>query len=141
MSSTGTGDPNNEVIASHWKYKLFLLQETAPKPKAVLCERPIISRPAHYGHEFHGLLSRDVTESLLKQGGEGSYLVRESSRGVAEFTLCFFFDAQVRNYKLYFDEQQQQHYVGEKKFDSIELLVADGLITLFVEKNAADYIR
>ena len=42
-----------------------------------------------------------------------------------------------KNFKLYFDNQ---HYVGEKRFDNINDLVADGLITFYLESKAADYI-
>ena len=42
-----------------------------------------------------------------------------------------------KNFKLYFDGQ---HYVGEKRFDSIQDLVADGLITFYLESKASDYI-
>ena len=42
-----------------------------------------------------------------------------------------------KNFKLYYDGQ---HYVGEKRFDSVHDLVADGLITFYLESKAADYI-
>lgn len=42
-----------------------------------------------------------------------------------------------KNFKLYFDNQ---HYVGEKRFDTVQDLVADGLITFYLESKAADYI-
>jgi hypothetical protein len=42
-----------------------------------------------------------------------------------------------KNFKLYYDNQ---HYVGEKRFDTIHDLVADGLITFYLESKAADYI-
>jgi len=42
-----------------------------------------------------------------------------------------------KNFKLYYDNQ---HYVGEKRFDTMQDLVADGLITFYLESKAADYI-
>ena len=42
-----------------------------------------------------------------------------------------------KNFKLYYDGQ---HYVGEKRFDTVQDLVADGLITFYLEAKAADYI-
>ena len=42
-----------------------------------------------------------------------------------------------KNFKLYYDGQ---HYVGEKRFDEVHDLVADGLITFYLEAKAADYI-
>lgn len=48
------------------------------------------------------------------------------------------FNGQTKNYVLYNDGGQ--HYVGEKRFDSIRELVADGLICMFLELHAGDYI-
>ncbi len=39
-----------------------------------------------------------------------------------------------KNFKLYYDGQ---HYVGEKRFDTIQDLVADGLITFYLEAKAS----
>jgi len=50
---------------------------------------------------------------------------------------CARFDGVTKNFKLYYDNQ---HYVGEKRFDAIQDLVADGLITFYLESKAADYI-
>lgn len=47
------------------------------------------------------------------------------------------FDGQTKNYKLYYDGL---HYVGEKRFETVEQLVADGLIHFYIESRAADYI-
>lgn len=51
--------------------------------------------------------------------------------------ICNRFDNQTKNYKLYYDGK---HYVGEKRFDTVHDLVADGLITFYLESRAADYI-
>ena len=48
------------------------------------------------------------------------------------------FDGETKNYKLYYDGQ---HYVGEKRFDCVHDLVADGLIHFYIELRAADYIK
>lgn len=42
------------------------------------------------------------------------------------------------NFKLYFDGQ---HFVGDKRFDTVQELVADGLICMYMDLHAADYIR
>jgi hypothetical protein len=55
--------------------------------------------------------------------------------------LCFVnrFDAKIRNYKLYYDGQ---HYVRvNKRHDSLCELVAEGLLTLYMEANAGPYIE
>jgi len=49
----------------------------------------------------------------------------------------FRFDRQTKNFKLFYDGM---HFVGEKRFDTVHDLVADGLIHFFVELKAADYI-
>lgn len=121
-----------------WKRHLLLLQENAPKPKAIVCNSVINNRPPFYGLEYHGPISREIADKMLTQAGEGAYLVRESQREIGTYTLCIRFDNTTKNYKLFFDGQ---HYVGEKRFDSLDDLVADGLISMFVEKHAADYIR
>lgn len=41
------------------------------------------------------------------------------------------------NYRLFYDGK---HFVGEKRFESVHDLVTDGLITLYVESKAAEYI-
>ena len=48
--------------------------------------------------------------------------------------VIFRFSGTMKHYKLYFDGQ---HYVGEKKFDALNQLVSDGLVTLFLESRAS----
>ena len=47
------------------------------------------------------------------------------------------FEGNTKNFKLYYDSQ---HYVGEKRFDTVHDLVADGLITFYLEAKASNYI-
>lgn len=47
------------------------------------------------------------------------------------------FGLQTLNYRLFYDGK---HFVGEKRFESIHDLVTDGLITLYIENKAAEYI-
>ncbi|VDN15811.1 unnamed protein product, partial [Dibothriocephalus latus] len=42
---------------------------------------------------------------------------------------------------MYYDEKSHLHYVGEKKFDSVDLLVADGLIYFYIETRGADVLQ
>ena len=44
------------------------------------------------------------------------------------------FEGKTKNFKLYFDGL---HYVGEKKFESVEDLVADGLITFHLQSKVS----
>uniref|UniRef100_A0A7E4UUA6 SH2 domain protein n=1 Tax=Panagrellus redivivus TaxID=6233 RepID=A0A7E4UUA6_PANRE len=122
----------------YWKQNLYLLQEKAPRPIPVRCVKRIFNRPECYGDEFHGLIERPEAEMMLKRAGEGAFLVRASKRSANAYTLCILFDNNVLNYKLFFDGL---HYVGEKRFETVELLVADGLIHMFIDKHASDYIK
>ncbi|KAI5106123.1 beta-chimaerin [Silurus meridionalis] len=94
------------------------------------------SRPKYYGREFHGLVSREQADELLG-GAEGAYLIRESQRQPGTFTLALRFGGQTLNYRLFYDGK---HFVGEKRFESVHDLVTDGLITLYIETKAAEYI-
>uniref|UniRef100_A0A914I6N1 Beta-chimaerin n=1 Tax=Globodera rostochiensis TaxID=31243 RepID=A0A914I6N1_GLORO len=123
-----------------WKRSLHFLQESAPKPRQVSCLDHIKWKPNYYGCEYHGPVSRVETEKLLLEFGEGAFLVRESQRSFNAFTLSMNFDNNVLNYKLFYDDLCCKHYVGEKRFDSIFELVQDGLICMYVEKHASEYI-
>uniref|UniRef100_A0A3Q1J1K5 N-chimaerin n=1 Tax=Anabas testudineus TaxID=64144 RepID=A0A3Q1J1K5_ANATE len=85
---------------------------------------------------YHGMISREEADQLLSQA-EGSYLIRESQRQPGTYTLALRFGNQTRNFRLYHDGK---HFVGEKRFESIHDLVTDGLITLYIETKAAEYI-
>ncbi|XP_076322891.1 N-chimaerin-like isoform X1 [Tachypleus tridentatus] len=119
-----------------WKSYLYQLQQQAPTPKRIVCSREVPHRPPHYGREFHGMISRSETDWLLQEC-DGCYLVRESLRAPGQYTLSMRFLAATKNFRLYYDGK---HYVGEKRFDTVQDLVADGLITLYLEYNAAEYI-
>lgn len=131
-SSNEPGSPIRHV----WNPNLYRLQQEAPKPKAVLCTIPVADYGTHYGREFHGEMSHVEAAELLRE--EGSYLVRLSGGTNGFYTLTFRFCGKLKHYKLYYDGK---HYVGEKRFDSIEDLVADGLVTLYIETHAASYIE
>uniref|UniRef100_A0A674CCS8 Chimerin 2 n=1 Tax=Salmo trutta TaxID=8032 RepID=A0A674CCS8_SALTR len=94
------------------------------------------TRPKYYGREFHGMLSRECADELLG-GAEGAYLVRESQRQPGTHTLALRFGDQTLNYRLFYDGK---HFVGEKRFETVHDLVTDGLITLYIETKAAEYI-
>uniref|UniRef100_A0AAY5E7N1 N-chimaerin n=1 Tax=Electrophorus electricus TaxID=8005 RepID=A0AAY5E7N1_ELEEL len=85
---------------------------------------------------YHGMISREEADQLLSLA-EGSYLIRESQRQPGTYTLALRFGNQTRNFRLYYDGK---HFVGEKRFESIHDLVTDGLITLYIETKAAEYI-
>ncbi|PSN46102.1 N-chimaerin [Blattella germanica] len=61
-----------------------------------------------------------------------------SEVGGASSETDYMFDSKIRHYKLYYDGQ---HYVRDKRFDTVYDLVADGLVTLYIEAKAAPYIE
>ncbi|XP_035826820.1 N-chimaerin [Aplysia californica] len=130
-------DGEDTQCAPTWNTYLYQLQQEAPKPVCIQCQLEVPNRPSQYGKEFHGSLSRQEVDRLL-QGGDGCYLVRKSERAPDAFTLAIRFDSETKNFKLYYDGK---HYVGDKRFDSIYDLVADGLIHFYIELRAADYIK
>ncbi|XP_068092179.1 beta-chimaerin isoform X2 [Hyperolius riggenbachi] len=119
-----------------WKSYLYQLQQEAPRPRRIVCAREVVNRPKHYGREFHGIISREEADALLCCA-EGAYLIRESQRQPGCYTLALRFGHQTLNYRLFYDGK---HFVGEKRFESIHDLVTDGLITLYIETKAAEYI-
>ncbi|XP_064643731.1 N-chimaerin-like isoform X2 [Lineus longissimus] len=127
---------DDDCVMPIWKSYLYHLQQQAPMPRRVVCTRDLPSKPAQYGREFHGALSREETDRLVSKC-DGCYVVRESQRAPGTYTLAIRFEGITKNFKLYYDGQ---HYVGEKRFDTIHDLVADGLITFYLEAKASDYI-
>ncbi|XP_077562028.1 N-chimaerin-like isoform X1 [Haemaphysalis longicornis] len=124
-------------IPQVWKSYLYQLQQKAPTPKRIVCNKEVPNRPAHYGREFHGIISREEAERLLQEG-DGCYLVRESQRAPGQYTLSLRFGSACKNFRLYHDGL---HYVGEKRFATLQDLVADGLITMYLETYAGEYIN
>ncbi|XP_059822681.1 N-chimaerin isoform X2 [Hypanus sabinus] len=127
---------NDEYKPPVWKSYLYQLQQEAPNPRRITCTCEVENRPKYYGREFHGMISREATDHLLSVA-EGSYIIRESQRQPGTYTLALRFGTQTRNFRLYYDGK---HFVGEKRFESIHDLVTDGLITLYIETKAAEYI-
>uniref|UniRef100_A0A8C5RDI5 SH2 domain-containing protein n=1 Tax=Laticauda laticaudata TaxID=8630 RepID=A0A8C5RDI5_LATLA len=115
---------------------LYQLQQEAPRPKRIICPHEVENRPKYYGREFHGIISREQADELLG-GVEGAYILRESQRQPGCYTLALRFGNQTLNYRLFYDGK---HFVGEKRFESIHDLVTDGLITLYIETKASEYI-
>ncbi|XP_061530948.1 beta-chimaerin isoform X1 [Phycodurus eques] len=119
-----------------WKSYLYQLQQEAPRPKRIVCPKEMETRPKYYGREFHGMISREYADELLR-AADGSYLIRESQRQPGTHTLALRFGPQTLNYRLFYDGK---HFVAEKRFESVHDLVTDALITLYIETKAAEYI-
>ncbi|KAG0710034.1 N-chimaerin [Chionoecetes opilio] len=130
----GSKQPRRGIM---WKSYLFQLQQESPKPAAVLCtDRPPDS-PLHYGLEYHGNISATQCQALLTQ--DGAYLVRQRNMTRGFYTLSMRVSGQVKHYRLF--HYGWKHYVGEKRFDTLHDLVADGLVCLHVELHAGDQIK
>ncbi|XP_069814828.1 beta-chimaerin isoform X3 [Dendropsophus ebraccatus] len=136
LSGSSLSSDAEEYQPPIWKSYLYQLQQEAPRPRRVVSPREVENRPKHYGREFHGIISREQADALLCSA-EGSYLIRESQRQPGCYTLALRFGHQTLNYRLFYDGK---HFVGEKRFESIHDLVTDGLITLYIENKAAEYI-
>uniref|UniRef100_A0A7N8X1F9 N-chimaerin n=1 Tax=Mastacembelus armatus TaxID=205130 RepID=A0A7N8X1F9_9TELE len=119
-----------------WKSYLYQLQQEAPHPRRLTCTCEVRPHFLIVTSQYHGMISREEADQLLSQA-EGSYLIRESQRQPGTYTLALRFGNQTRNFRLYHDGK---HFVGEKRFESIHDLVTDGLITLYIETKAAEYI-
>uniref|UniRef100_A0A8D0AZM3 Chimaerin n=1 Tax=Salvator merianae TaxID=96440 RepID=A0A8D0AZM3_SALMN len=136
LSGSSVSSDAEEYQPPIWKSYLYQLQQEAPRPKRIICPREVENRPKYYGREFHGIISREQADELLG-GVEGAYILRESQRQPGCYTLALRFGNQTLNYRLFYDGK---HFVGEKRFESIHDLVTDGLITLYIETKASEYI-
>ncbi|XP_072268571.1 beta-chimaerin isoform X1 [Pyxicephalus adspersus] len=136
LSGSSISSDAEEYQPPIWKSYLYQLQQEAPRPRRIVSTQEVVKRPKHYGREFHGMISREDADALLCCA-EGAYLIRESQRQPGCYTLALRFGHQTLNYRLFYDGK---HFVGEKRFESIHDLVTDGLITLYIETKAAEYI-
>ncbi|XP_065829086.1 beta-chimaerin-like [Oscarella lobularis] len=134
-----THETTTDDEIQEWNPYLYSLQRQAPRPFPVACHRPTPDRPSYYGSEYHGAITRDEAAKLL-QMTNGAYLVRSSMTSPGEFSLSLIFESRVRHFKLYYDSDEGQHYVGDKRFDTMYDLVQDGLITYHIEAHAKDYV-
>ncbi|XP_034258127.1 beta-chimaerin isoform X2 [Pantherophis guttatus] len=136
LSGSSVSSDAEEYQPPIWKSYLYQLQQEAPRPKRIICPHEVENRPKYYGREFHGIISREQADELLG-GVDGAYILRESQRQPGCYTLALRFGNQTLNYRLFYDGK---HFVGEKRFESIHDLVTDGLITLYIETKASEYI-
>jgi len=135
-------DQNNLNIdfrSGTWKGYLYQLQNEAPKPIPVLNTNIALTqfRPPQYGSEWHGRLDR--TEADRKCDEDGKYLIRTGITDETRNVLIIRVLGVVKNFILYYEDGY--HFVGEKKFERMFDLAKDGLITMYVESKAKDYIN
>ncbi|XP_050058542.1 N-chimaerin isoform X2 [Aphis gossypii] len=133
---TPVTDENGSPISIVWKPDLYKLQQESPKPQPVFAPSAVSGCPFFYGLEYHGAMNHKEANSLLTD--DGNYLIRLSTSSDDKmYTLSLKIFGKVHHYKLFYDGQ---HYVSQKRFNTINDLVADGLVTLYMESKAGKYI-
>lgn len=118
------------------------LQLDAPKPKPVTCAIDTPDHPNFYGDEYHGEINHKKTEEIFVNREDGEFLVRKSPGSVDFYTLSMRFDGKTKHYKIYYNPNYG-HFLKEdfKRFESIQDLVADGLVNFYLQKHAAPIIQ
>lgn len=121
---------------------MLQLQLDAPKPKPVLCSTATPDRPNFYGLEYHGEINHKKTEEIFNGRDDGEYLVRKSPGSVDFYTLSMRFDSKTKHYKIYYNPSYG-HFLKEdsKRFETIQDLVADGLVNFYLQQHAAPIIQ
>ncbi|KAJ8668814.1 hypothetical protein QAD02_000073, partial [Eretmocerus hayati] len=83
---------------------------------------------------FHGKISRETAERLLRPREDGLFLVRESTNFPGDYTLCVCYQGKVQHYRVKY-KNNQLTIDDEEFFENLALLVehyeqdADGLCT------------
>jgi chimaerin len=118
------------------------LQLDAPKPKPVISSSTQSDRPSFYGNEYHGEINHKKTEEIFSNREDGEFLVRKSPGSVDFYTLSMRFDEKTKHYKIYYNPNYG-HFLKEdfKRFETIQDLVADGLVNHYLQKHAAPIIQ
>lgn len=121
---------------------MLQLQLAAPKPKTITCFTTIADRPNFYGSEYHGEINHKKTEEIFQNRQDGEFLVRKSPKSYDFYTLSMRFDGKTKHYKIYYNPNFG-HFLKEdfKRFESIQDLVADGLVNFYLQKHAAPIIQ
>jgi len=130
---------NIDFRSGTWKGYLYQLQNEAPKPIPVLNTDLAVTkcRPPQYGSEWHGRLDRQEADKKCDE--DGKYLIRTGITDQTRNVLIIRVLGVVKNFILYYEDGY--HFVGEKKFERMFDLAKDGLITMYVESKAKDYIN
>lgn len=99
-------------------------------------------RPSFYGLEYHGDINHKRTEEIFQGREDGEYIVRKSPGSVDFYTLSMRFDGRTKHYKIYYNPSYG-HFLKEdfKRFETIQDLVADGLVNFYLQQHAAPIIQ
>ena len=123
-------------------FTVYKIQLDAPCPRAVICSTIIPDSPSFYGLEYHGEIGHKETEVILHSQPDGAFLIRKSPGSIDFYTLSMRFDENTKHYKIYYNSTCG-HYLKDdfKKFETIQDLVADGLVNFYMQKHAAPIIQ
>ncbi|XP_018318711.1 beta-chimaerin isoform X3 [Agrilus planipennis] len=125
---------------SLWKNDLYRMQLDAPVPIPIICNEAPPDLPNYFGRDYHGNISHIEANNLLSCRPNGAYLVRKSKSANGEFhTLSLKFNDKIHHYKLFYDKSGI--YVREKRYDCVRSLVADGLVTMYLELKAPSFLQ
>ncbi|TKR94788.1 hypothetical protein L596_009030 [Steinernema carpocapsae] len=95
---------------------------------------------------FHGNITREKTEKLLRGKSDGTFLIRESTNFPGDFTLCMTCNGKVEHYRIY-QVNDQLTCDHEETFDNLTQLVshykrdADGLCHRLVTPMISESFR
>uniref|UniRef100_A0A7E4VUC4 Tyrosine-protein kinase n=1 Tax=Panagrellus redivivus TaxID=6233 RepID=A0A7E4VUC4_PANRE len=95
---------------------------------------------------FHGNITREKTEKLLKSRSDGTFLIRNSTNYPGDFTLCVACNGKVEHYRIYLINGQLS-CDKEEMFDNLTQLVshykrdADGLCHRLVTPLVSDAFK
>ncbi|XP_058059508.1 beta-chimaerin isoform X2 [Anopheles bellator] len=130
------------AIPNVWKPELYKIQLDAPTPKPVLCEDDDIMGPTRYGKEYHGTMDHKDCEQRLKDKPDGSYLVRRSPGADNYYTLSLRFAQATKHFKIFYCPEKG-HFLREnfKKYETIQEMVADGLVDFYMRLHAAPILK
>lgn len=127
---------SNSPIHTLWNTDLYRMQIAAPVPIPILCDEILPDKPSFLGRDYHGAISHVQASNFLNSQPNGAYLVRSSQSANGQFyTLSLKFNDKIHHYKLYYDPNGGL-YVREKRYDCARSLVADGLVTMYLELKA-----
>ncbi|KAL1502021.1 hypothetical protein ABEB36_007234 [Hypothenemus hampei] len=131
----------NSTAHTLWKSDLYRMQLEAPIPIPILCDEIIPDRPSFLGQDYHGDINHVRASNLLNSQDNGAYLVRSSRCSNGEFyTLSLKFNNKIHHYKLFYDPKGGL-FVNEKRYDCARSLVADGLVTMYIELKAPTILQ
>ncbi|XP_017775475.1 PREDICTED: beta-chimaerin isoform X2 [Nicrophorus vespilloides] len=126
---------HNEILSKYYE-KVYRMQLNAPVPVPIICENYLPGVPSYLGRDYHGDISHIEANNLLAPHPNGAYLVRSSRSANGEFhTLSLKFNDRIHHYKLFY-EVNAGLYVRQKRYDCVRSLVADGLVTMYLELKA-----